>query len=367
MKSFSQTLVIGLVVLVPMAQAQNNSAASNTNTIVVEAGAAAVNQPTTVVEASPLSDSRADKMRKQRQDTEVETEQKIVEKLEQSRLEDEKERADRLFGGKLDKKKEEAKVEEKAIIVAPVYTEHQMPQQQVVITSEPEKRVTADDLSNTKREILDAIRADQTVIAVAPAPEKPKPRYYMSALLGKADYTNAVNVQGKGAAGFLVGTDMRNHFMVEGGLLYSNYFIENNYFWGPNGNGAAVFKELDQYNIGMTVKYSPLSGRFKPLVGLGVNYTYRKYFDRAYVDWGGVYEIPDGNEATSNAIDMGYLLGLEMGISDTFSIGVDYRWNTNLIYRTDSEIIDRRYRAAGTELVEEADYSIFTINAKVLF
>lgn len=57
-------------------------------------------QPTTVVEASPLVESKAEKIRKSRQDAEVATEQGIVEKLEQSRLEDEKRRAEVLFGDK---------------------------------------------------------------------------------------------------------------------------------------------------------------------------------------------------------------------------------------------------------------------------
>ncbi len=55
-------------------------------------------QPTTVVEASPLMESNAERMRKQRQGLEVNTEQRIVEKLEEARMEDERARAERLFG-----------------------------------------------------------------------------------------------------------------------------------------------------------------------------------------------------------------------------------------------------------------------------
>ena len=54
-------------------------------------------QPVTEVEASPLSESRAEMLRKARRQTEVQTEQKIVEKLEASRLADEKKRAKKLY------------------------------------------------------------------------------------------------------------------------------------------------------------------------------------------------------------------------------------------------------------------------------
>ena len=59
-------------------------------------------QPITVVEASPLSASNADSIRKNRQEEEMRTETRIVEKLELSRMEDEKKRAQVLFGDKFD-------------------------------------------------------------------------------------------------------------------------------------------------------------------------------------------------------------------------------------------------------------------------
>jgi hypothetical protein len=358
MKLYTRTFALGLAAVVSVANAQQTqtnqqSAEATVNTNVV------VSQPTTVVEATPLEDSKAERLRKARQEREVETEQKIVEKLEESRLEDEKKRAEKLFGGKLEKEEEKA---EAAPVAPPVYTEHQMPQQQVVISAPEEKKVTADDLENTKKEILDAVKAEQSVKMEAPKVEKPSNRYYISGLIGTADYPSAANIEGKGAGGILVGAEMPNDFMVEGGLLYSNYFIDD-FFWVT---GDPIFKEMDQYNLGLAVKYSPLSGRFKPIVGASANYTYRKYFDRAIYTWQGVY-LPNESEATTSAFDLGFLAGLEIGISDGFSIGIEYRYNTNLIYRSDSEIIDRMYRAEGSKLVEETAYSLITVGAKVMF
>ena len=75
---------------------------TSTNTTPSSASSAAVSQPTTVVEAAPVTESKAELMRKARQGEEVKTEQKIVEKLEESRLREEQQRAERLFGNKLD-------------------------------------------------------------------------------------------------------------------------------------------------------------------------------------------------------------------------------------------------------------------------
>ena len=81
----------------------NSQTASGTSSAEAKTRSVLKNQPTTYVEASPLVESRAEQMRKQRQQAELNTEQRIVEKLEQSRLEDEKDRAARLFGGKFTK------------------------------------------------------------------------------------------------------------------------------------------------------------------------------------------------------------------------------------------------------------------------
>lgn len=331
-----------------------------------------IKQPKTVVEAAPLEESQAEKMRKNRQEVEVQTEQKIVEKLEESRLEDEKSRYDKLFGERM--KKEEPKKEEPAPVVAPAPVATPPPAPAVVVVEE--KKVTPEDLANTKKEIIEAIKEnkpveqprEETVIRVeAPVAEVVKPeeaqeRYYVSGLLGTADYPSAANVEGKGAGGFLVGVELGNNMVVEGGMVYSNYFLED-YYWIT---GPAIFKEIDQYNLGLAVKYSPLKGRIKPLVGIGMNYTHRKYYDRMVYTWSG-WQMPADNEVTSNAVDLMALIGVDIEVSNSFSIGLEYRYNTNMVYRSESEFVSQRYRAAGARLLEETDYSILTLNGKIRF
>ncbi|MGE0762034.1 MAG: outer membrane beta-barrel protein [Bdellovibrionales bacterium] len=359
MNLLSRSMVISVLAISQFAVAQDvktqtaAQATTTTTTVVVE-------QPTTTVEATPLEESQAERLRKRRQEHEIQTEQKIVEKLEESRLEDEKKRADRLFGNKLGPQEEEKKVE---AAPAPVYQQQEMPQQQVVVPVETEKKVSSDELNSAKKEIIDAIKEEKASVSMEiPKEEPPRKRYYISGAVGTADYPDASNIEGQGAAGFTVGSELDERVIVEASLMYSNYFMDD-YRWVT---GQAIFKELDQYNIGLGVKYGLLTGKIKPFVGASMSYTYRKYFDRLVYTWSGGY-IPQENEATSNAFDLGLILGLDVAVSEGFSVGVEYRYNTNLIYRNESEILSRQYRAAGTQLVEETDYSLLLISGKIRF
>ena len=365
MNILSRSTVIAVLAISQFTLAQEvNKQNTSTTNVVVE-------QPTTTVEATPLVESPAERMRKQRQEIEVQTEQKIVEKLENSRLEDEKRRADALFGNK-----NEVNVQ-KVEVVAPVYAPQQVPAQQVVPVQQPqavvpapvvvEQKVTPADLSSAKKEILDAISEKEKVavetkaLVDIPIVER-RLMYYVETALGSAEYGSAVNISGRGAFGVTLGYDIDRNMQIEGNFVYSNYYMDD-YYWVTV---TPVFKELAQYNIGSTLKYSFLTGRFRPYVGGSVDFTYRRYFDRLVYTWNGAY-IPQDKEATSYAIDLGFVTGADFIVTDQFAVGLTFTYSTNIMYRTQSEIIDHQYRAAGANLVEETDYSMFLLTGKFRF
>ncbi|MBV2168346.1 MAG: hypothetical protein KUL82_06530, partial [Bdellovibrio sp.] len=101
-------------------------------------------QPTTVIEASPLSESRAEQIRRARQDAELQTEQRIVEKLEQSRMEDEKKRAGVLFGDKfnqLDNGQQQQQAVQQPVYAQPVQV------QQVVEPKENTRDIVREEIA----------------------------------------------------------------------------------------------------------------------------------------------------------------------------------------------------------------------------
>lgn len=308
-----------------------------------------VQQPTTYVEANPLQESRADQLRRARQDAEINTEKKIVEKLEESRLDDEKRRANQLFGDRLNSLNGEPQPQ------APVPVNAEPQKVQVVADPNPAPAAPpADSDPALKQELIDAVRTE--LQEAKKQEEKPASRYYVSAGVGMAEYVDVINVEGNIASGLTFGTDMPNGVTVEAGFHYSNYYIDD--YWS-----YPFFKELDQYNFTIAAKYSLLKGKIRPLVGALAGYTYRKYFDRGYYGYG----YANDNEVTSNAIDLGLLVGLDVDLTDNFAIGVDYRYVMNMTSRTDSEFLTRRFEPRWGEPVEDLDYTLIMLNGKLRF
>ena len=305
-----------------------------------------VQQPTTYVEANPLRDSRADQLRRARQDAEISTEKKIVEKLEESRLQDEKRRANQLFGDRLNQMGEPQPQNP-----VPVYTQ---PQAVQVVADPNPAPVTESNDEDMKQEIIEAVRTElQEVNKEEPKPEQ---RYYISGAVGMAEYVDVINVEGNIATGFTFGTEMDSGVVVEAAFHYSNYYIEE--YWA-----YPFFKELDQYNFSIAAKYNLLKGKIRPQVGALAGYTYRKYFDRGYYNM----SYSDDTDVTSKSFDLGLLAGLDVDLTDNFSIGVDYRYIMNITSRNDSEFLTRRFGPRFGEPVEDLDYTLITLNGKLRF
>lgn len=284
-------------------------------------------QPTTYIEAAPLSDSKADRMRKSRQDAEAQTESQIVEKLEQSRLEDEKRRADALFGDRFNA------LEQKAAPAAPVVQEQQQAPTIMVVpmqNTEVEKKVAKDD--DLEKELDRADRLDREALRGeiraaldehSQANKKPASKSFVGGLVGSADYPNAINTRGQYALGVTAGSQAANGFIVEGSFIYSSHELEQ-----PIGGTQqfGVFypriTQVDQYNIGGGVRYQFLTGAFRPTVGGLMSYTYRNYTDTQF--------SLSNDSLSTQAIDAGVSVGIDLEVSENFSIGLDYRRMMNL-------------------------------------
>lgn len=317
------------------------------NTQEATAATAVQQQPTTFVEASPLTESRAEQLRRARNAAEVQTEQKIVEKLENARLEDERRRAQRLFSNGFGSKTSEAQ----AAPVQPAVIQPAVIAPQIVVPAAPvfEEEVEYEDERNS--------------------------RMYISAMIGLSEY-DAMNVKSDYATGFSIGADVGDHISVEGGFLYSKYTVEY---------PAFVFSDLSQYNFNLAGKFAFFPGRVKPYIGGAVSYTYRKY---AEVDnnWysGGRYRQSYNNrsyrpynnnygsdeEPTSTAIDVGFLVGMDFAVSDDFFIGADYRQYTNLTNRSDSRYLESSFYETylpGENPLEELEYYVISVSGKFRF
>lgn len=299
---------------------------ATTQAAAIEQIVQAQKQPTTVIEASPMAESGAEKLRKNRQDAELNTELTIVEKLEQSRLDDEKKRAEILFGDKFNSlsnkeqpKAEPAKVETQQAVVPLVVPE-------VIVAPAP-----VENKEETKAMIKGEVSAALAEMKNQEE-EKPKSSSYFGAMVGAGDYPDAVNVRGQYSLGIAYGRKFDDRLVVEGSFMYSNYQVEQRDggcvidMYGVQ-NCYPRITEMNQYSTGGLVKYQLLGGMLRPEIGALLSYTYRTFTDTQF----GLSD--DG--VSSQALDMGLMTGASLELSQQFSLGLDFRYMWNLTNKVD--------------------------------
>ena len=301
-------------------------------------------QQVTVVEDTPLKESRAEGLRRSRMEVEAETEQRIVERLESERMRAEKERSDRIAKA-LEGKAEEPAPVQPAVQQVPIVQPMQMqPIQQapVVAVVEPMPVVSASSES-----IKDDLQ-----------PVEEKTRFYVSGLGGFGDYPGISNIKGVYAAGVSVGMIFPERLIAEGSLLFSTYDVEP--VTGYLNPVYPMIKQMDQTNVTAGVKYQIMDGRIRPTIGVLGGYTRRIYSDRQYYR-----SSPD---VTSHAFDVGVSTGADVELSKTFSMGMDFKYFWNMTYR-----VDTAYQTSMVNPqqfgrpVEGLEYYLLTFGARLTF
>jgi outer membrane protein W len=249
-------------------------------------------------------------IRKSRQDAEVKTEQKIVEKLEFSRLEDEKRRSDVLFGDKWQQMNTQ-NTQQVIVPAQPVVVQEQIVAAPKVV-AEPEEEVDEELIRNEVRASLAEIQA-----------EKPQQKKgYFAGGVGITEYIDVDNVRNNYSLGFAVGSRVSERLLVEGSFSYGNYEIEQrdgfNYcdYYGCDYYNRIT--DMDQYSGAATVKYQLFNGVFRPVFGGTLAYTYRTFADNQF----GI----ENNDAQSHALDMGVVAGADFELSEDFSLGLEFKY-----------------------------------------
>lgn len=274
-------------------------------------------QPTTYIEATPLQESRAEMLRKSRQDAEVSTEQKIVEKLEFSRLEDEKRRSDVLFG---DKFQQMQSTQTQQVIVPVQHVQAVQMQEQVVAPVKVVKAEPAhsEDLLDDEEIIRSEVRAS---MAEMHPPKPPQVRYF-SGGVGIAEYMNANNVKNNYSIGFGVGSRVSERLLVEGTFSYGSFQIQQrdgvNYCDYYACGYFPRITDMDQYTGSAVAKYQILNGLFRPVFGGVLSYSYRTFSDSQFAI--------ANNDAQTHSLDLGMVAGADVELSPEFSLGLEFKY-----------------------------------------
>lgn len=313
-------------------------------------------QPTTVVEDSPLSESSADRLRKQRVEMEQQTESRIVEKLEQERIKAEQERAAK-FMDAMEGKKEEPKKEEAPAVIAPVVVAPVAQPEPVVV--QPQPVVEQAPVLEAKSELKELDKE-----------EKSSNRMFMGLDAGFVNYSKADNVRVSPGIGFTLGGIFDQKFIVEGSLLYSKGKIEN--ATGAMDPYYGVFypdmETMDQYGISGTFKYRILEGKFSPIVGASLIYTYRDYKASQCASLWNCQRL----EGSSWAIDTGLLVGGDLKLTKNLSIGADFKYVFNVAYDVSTrngflEPSQIMYSGYNGDSIESIGYYNFLLHATFSF
>lgn len=303
-------------------------------------------QATTVVEASPLSDSRADAIRRGRQDEEMRTESRIVEKLEQSRMEDEKRRANVLFGDKFDALQNGQPQQAPPSNIQPQVIQQIAPAPVVI---EDKETLTRDAV---REEVRAALEEDATAVEATPD------QRYFAGIAGIAQYPDVQAIRGNGTLGAAFGTRY-DFFMVEGAFLYSSYNLDARYT--DNYSTYIGTFDMNQYQGIVAAKYQLLGGFVRPNLGGLVSYSYRKYTTSDWAVAGNQY-VPAGTEfGNSHAIDLGVAAGVDLEFNNKFSLGFDMKYMFNMSSKLSGPT------APGYTPLEKLQYFITGISARVNF
>jgi outer membrane protein W len=287
-------------------------------------------QPVTIIEASPLMESRADKIRKARQDVEVQTEQKIVEKLEMSRIEDERRRSEILFGDKFNQMSGGVSAPAPAVVV-PAPTPAPVVLAPVPVQEVAPVEVTPAEPSLSREDVRNEMTA--ALADMKEKDKKPEDKWFMGALLGVGEYPDASNVKGSYALGVSAGKKYKDRLLVEGSFMYASYDVQQesigSYYYYSYANYLPRITTMDQYQAALTAKMQLGDAMIRPLIGATMAYTYRSFTDKQFSTY--------SSNATSDAVDVGAVAGLDLELSDTFSLGLDLRYMINLTSKTSSD------------------------------
>ena len=336
-------------------------AAPNTATVVttqtVVTPAPVQKQPEVIIEASPLSASKVTEIKKNRQDAELATEAKIAEKLEQSRLEDEKRRVEALFGDKLSTSKETSSTTVTAPAVttattaAPIVSQTIVAPQPIVVAVPVVEKTEQKALS--KEDIREEVRA---VLAAEETASPVVEQRYFSANAGIGQYPDYQNITGNYSLGAAFGTRY-DFFLVEGAFALSNFTIDDALYVTNSGILVRDSYEMNQYQGSLSTKYQLLGGLVRPVVGGMISYSYRKYSTATSFTTGQVGE----DIANSHAIDLGLIAGVDFELNSKTSLGVDFKYQFNLANKLSGR------PAQGATPLEKLQYFTTGVFARVNF
>jgi hypothetical protein len=337
-------------------------------------------QPTTNVDATAVPEPKSEQLRHQREDMEHQTENKLIEKLEDDRLKSEKDRADRLFAAPVPVS---SPAQSPAPAVAPVAgvvaveVPPQPAQSPAPVLVQPVMAGPAPEpIASPAPEV---VKSDVNAVAVIIPPsdtmkgensakvdenavkkEDEEKRFSVGAVAGLPSYPSANNINSLYTLGVMGTYKFENRFALQTGFDYSRFNIQNATYC-PYCSGGTLVEGLNQYDFNVGLNYNILPGKITPVVGVLLDYARRSYSDVA--DYGYTYGLTSG----SNALNAGLMAGLDVELSKNLILGFQFQYLFNVSYWTDSPLAYGLYGNLYGTPVEQLSYYMATLNLRFMF
>lgn len=333
-------------------------------------------QPTTIVQDTPLRAGVADSARRSRQETEAATEDGIVQALEKARMNDELRRREKFSNALNSDGSQSGSTQSSTAAPLPAPQQHEAPAPaappiiNVVIPQQPAPAPAPAPapvvIAPQPPVVIEEAPAPRAAEIRAQAPEvapveEPRQEMYVSALVGMAKYPDVVNIRGNMAAGVAVGLNTPSRFGVEASFLYSSYELQDIFSSYYMGYSSGRLVDMTQYNLSIAGKYNIMVGRLRPFVGVVGAYTRRNYYDQ----WTGGYN--SDSFRSSNAFDAGGLVGVDFALTERFAIGADFRYLTNVFFRQNTNYPSTFQYGRMNNEIEKLDYYTAGVTAKYTF
>ena len=304
-------------------------------------------QPVTRVTGVPISKNHATELRQSRRQAEIQTEQKIVERLESSRLRDEQERLNKILKPHNNKS--------------------------VVVMNNGNNLYTEE--------------------AIVSQPEESSDEIFVGLHIGQAsNLTNRIE-ESYGSFGISAGSYDESGLMLEGSVFYSQHEVSkdgfNMYYNNVYDRHLSPFSNVDQITGALSLKYTPFSRKFRPYVGVSVFYNMWMYDNEdditnlysfcPYGSYDRSGRSCNSSKKTTDSIDLGAHIGLDMKINKKVSLGFNLLVNIVNFYNNNTDVFSKYqlhynnlyydFHRSGIDIVnlEETNWVIASINAKMYF
>lgn len=297
------------------------AAATNTATTVSQEqmGAIEVNDS----EPSQVTKSEATRLREEREQLEIRTEEEMTQELERARIEGEKARREQFFA-------------------KDVFNSNPQPVEPEPVPVE-EAPVAPVVQGQVQAEYMDSDVESESY------------RFYLGLYGGMLNYPTVSNVAAtNGAAGVALGLSLTDQFWLEAGMTYSFQQSET-----QNFNGVST-DDIDHIGLSAVASYKFNFAAIPwliPSLGVVGAYTNRQY---------------NGGATASNSFDAGVAVGSDISVGGGVTLGVEYRYLTNLSYQRDTADASfnsslQGFSTTATNDLESFDYQLLMVNAKILF